>query len=46
MSVWLYIIGFVAACALTGILTPIVKKFAFWVGAVAVPNQRLSLIHI
>ncbi|MEX2459785.1 MAG: MraY family glycosyltransferase [Paenibacillaceae bacterium] len=40
MNVWLYVIGFVAACALAVILTPIVKKFAIWVGAVAVPNHR------
>jgi UDP-GlcNAc:undecaprenyl-phosphate GlcNAc-1-phosphate transferase len=40
MNVWLYVIGFVASCALSVILTPIVKKFAVWVGAVAVPNHR------
>jgi UDP-GlcNAc:undecaprenyl-phosphate GlcNAc-1-phosphate transferase len=40
MNVWLYVIGFVAACALAVLLTPIVKKFAIWVGAVAVPNHR------
>ena len=40
MSLWLYVIGFVASCALSVILTPIVKKFAIWVGAVAVPNHR------
>ncbi|MDB5053311.1 MAG: UDP-phosphate N-acetylglucosaminyl 1-phosphate transferase [Bacilli bacterium] len=40
MNIWLYVIGFAASCALSVILTPIVKKFAFWVGAVAVPNHR------
>jgi UDP-GlcNAc:undecaprenyl-phosphate GlcNAc-1-phosphate transferase len=40
MNVWLYVIGFVASCALSVLLTPIVKKFAVWVGAVAIPNHR------
>jgi UDP-GlcNAc:undecaprenyl-phosphate GlcNAc-1-phosphate transferase len=40
MSFWLYVIGFVASCALAVILTPFVKKFAVFVGAVAIPNHR------
>jgi len=40
MSVWLYAIGFAAACVLAVVFTPIVKKFAIWTGTVAVPNQR------
>jgi UDP-GlcNAc:undecaprenyl-phosphate GlcNAc-1-phosphate transferase len=40
MSIWLYVIGFLASCALSIILTPVVKKFAIWVGAVAIPNHR------
>lgn len=40
MNVWLYVIGFAAACLLAVILTPLVKIFAVRVGAVAVPNHR------
>lgn len=36
----LYGIGFVAACLMALLLTPLVKKFAFWVGAVDAPNHR------
>ncbi|MBP1992624.1 glycosyltransferase family 4 protein [Paenibacillus eucommiae] len=36
----LYVIGFVASCLMALLLTPIVKKFAFWVGAVDAPNHR------
>ncbi|MEF3305146.1 MraY family glycosyltransferase [Paenibacillus sp. GYB003] len=35
-----YGIGFLAACVLAVILTPAVKKFAFFAGAVDKPNQR------
>ncbi|WNQ11584.1 MraY family glycosyltransferase [Paenibacillus aurantius] len=40
MNGWIYVIGFAAACVLAIILTPIMKKLAFWVGAVSVPNHR------
>ncbi|SEC33683.1 UDP-GlcNAc:undecaprenyl-phosphate GlcNAc-1-phosphate transferase [Paenibacillus sp. GP183] len=36
----LYAIGFVASCLMALLLTPLVKKFAFWVGAVDAPNHR------
>ncbi|UJF33252.1 MraY family glycosyltransferase [Paenibacillus hexagrammi] len=36
----LYAIGFIASCLLALLLTPLVKKFAFWVGAVDAPNHR------
>jgi UDP-GlcNAc:undecaprenyl-phosphate GlcNAc-1-phosphate transferase len=36
----LYAIGFIAACLMALLLTPLVKKFAFWVGAVDAPNHR------
>lgn len=36
----LYAIGFAAACVLALLLTPVVKRFAFWVGAVDAPNHR------
>jgi UDP-GlcNAc:undecaprenyl-phosphate GlcNAc-1-phosphate transferase len=36
----LYGIGFLAACLISLLLTPLVKKFAFWVGAVDAPNHR------
>lgn len=36
----LYIIAFAAALAMALILTPFVKRFAFWVGAVDRPNPR------
>ncbi len=36
----LYAIGFAASCLLALLLTPIVKRFAFWVGAVDAPNHR------
>jgi UDP-GlcNAc:undecaprenyl-phosphate GlcNAc-1-phosphate transferase len=37
---WLYGIGFAAACLISLVLTPLVKRFAFWVGAVDAPNHR------
>jgi UDP-GlcNAc:undecaprenyl-phosphate GlcNAc-1-phosphate transferase len=37
---YLYLIGFVAAMVMALILTPIVKNFAIWVGAVDAPNHR------
>jgi len=36
----LYGIGFAAACLIALLMTPLVKKFAFWVGAVDAPNHR------
>ncbi|WP_248929401.1 glycosyltransferase family 4 protein [Paenibacillus hamazuiensis] len=36
----LYVVGFIAACLIALLLTPFVKRFAFWVGAVDAPNQR------
>jgi UDP-GlcNAc:undecaprenyl-phosphate GlcNAc-1-phosphate transferase len=36
----LYAIGFIAALLLSVIITPFVKQFAFWVGAVDAPNER------
>jgi UDP-GlcNAc:undecaprenyl-phosphate GlcNAc-1-phosphate transferase len=36
----LYVIGFIASCLMALLLTPLVKKFAFWVGAVDAPNHR------
>ncbi|AHD03963.1 glycosyltransferase family 4 protein [Paenibacillus larvae] len=35
-----YVIGFIVACLFALLLTPLVKKFAFWVGAVDAPNHR------
>ncbi|GIP40969.1 putative undecaprenyl-phosphate N-acetylglucosaminyl 1-phosphate transferase [Paenibacillus sp. J31TS4] len=40
MNWWLCVIGLVAACLLAVVLTPLVKKLAFWVGAVDIPNHR------
>lgn len=40
MDWWIYVIGFAAACALAVIATPYVKKLAFRIGAVAIPNHR------
>lgn len=40
MNWWIYVIGFVTAGALSLLLTPLMKKFAFKVGAVSVPNHR------
>lgn len=40
MDWWIYVVGFVAACALAIFATPYVKKLAFKFGAVAVPNHR------
>ncbi|WP_127581173.1 glycosyltransferase family 4 protein [Paenibacillus koleovorans] len=37
---FLYAIGFAAACLLALCMTPLVKRFAFFVGAVDKPNQR------
>src|SRR5690606_30895581 len=37
---FLYGIGFVAACLLAICMTPLVKRFAFFVGAVDKPNHR------
>jgi UDP-GlcNAc:undecaprenyl-phosphate GlcNAc-1-phosphate transferase len=36
----LYGIGFVAACVISLLLTPLVKRLAIWVGAVDAPNHR------
>ncbi|MCU6792960.1 undecaprenyl/decaprenyl-phosphate alpha-N-acetylglucosaminyl 1-phosphate transferase [Paenibacillus sp. WQ 127069] len=36
----LYGIGFVVACLIALLMTPLVKRFAFWVGAVDAPNHR------
>ncbi len=36
----LYFIGFIAALIMVLLLTPIVKSFAIWVGAVDAPNHR------
>ncbi|MCS7459969.1 undecaprenyl/decaprenyl-phosphate alpha-N-acetylglucosaminyl 1-phosphate transferase [Paenibacillus doosanensis] len=36
----LYGIGFAVACVIALLMTPLVKKFAFWVGAVDAPNHR------
>jgi UDP-GlcNAc:undecaprenyl-phosphate/decaprenyl-phosphate GlcNAc-1-phosphate transferase len=36
----LFGIGFAAALFIALLLTPLVKRFAFWVGAVDAPNQR------
>ncbi|GMX60333.1 MraY family glycosyltransferase [Paenibacillus elgii] len=36
----LYGIGFVAALLIALLMTPLVKRFAFWVGAVDAPNHR------
>ncbi|WP_442602588.1 glycosyltransferase family 4 protein [Paenibacillus sp. KN14-4R] len=36
----LYLIGFVVACVISLLLTPLVKRFAFRVGAVDAPNER------
>lgn len=40
MNALIFIIGFAAACVLSVILTPLVKKFAIWVGAIDIPNHR------
>ncbi|WP_409343759.1 glycosyltransferase family 4 protein [Paenibacillus sp. MBLB4367] len=40
MSAWMYVIGFIASCSLAVLLTPLVKKLAFRVGAVSIPNHR------
>lgn len=40
MLTFLYVISFVAALAMALLLTPVVKRFAFWVGAVDQPNHR------
>ncbi|MFD2672037.1 glycosyltransferase family 4 protein [Marinicrinis sediminis] len=40
MNVLLYVLGFAAAFAVSLILTPFVKRFAVWVGAVDAPNHR------
>lgn len=36
----LYALGFIASCVMALLLTPLVKRFAFWVGAVDAPNHR------
>ncbi|MDF2958985.1 MAG: UDP-phosphate N-acetylglucosaminyl 1-phosphate transferase [Paenibacillus sp.] len=36
----LYGVGFIAACLIALLMTPLVKRFAFWVGAVDAPNHR------
>lgn len=40
MLILLYIIGGVAALAMSLLLTPVVKRFALWIGAVDKPNHR------
>jgi UDP-GlcNAc:undecaprenyl-phosphate GlcNAc-1-phosphate transferase len=40
MSWWVYVVGFAAACLLSVLLTPLVKKVALRAGAVSVPNHR------
>lgn len=40
MNWWIYVIGFIASCSLALIMTPLVKRFAFWAGAISVPNHR------
>ncbi|MDF2927455.1 MAG: undecaprenyl/decaprenyl-phosphate alpha-N-acetylglucosaminyl 1-phosphate transferase [Paenibacillaceae bacterium] len=40
MDWWIYVIGFAAACALAVVATPYVKKLAFRIGAISVPNHR------
>ncbi|WP_040952365.1 glycosyltransferase family 4 protein [Gorillibacterium massiliense] len=40
MNWWIYVIGFAAACVLSILMTPLMKKLAFKVGAVAMPNHR------
>jgi UDP-GlcNAc:undecaprenyl-phosphate GlcNAc-1-phosphate transferase len=40
MNWWIYVIGFTAACALSILMTPLMKKLAFKVGAVSIPNHR------
>ncbi|EGL13630.1 MULTISPECIES: MraY family glycosyltransferase [Paenibacillus] len=36
----LYVLGFVVSCLFALLLTPLVKRFAFWVGAIDKPNHR------
>ncbi|MFD2117015.1 glycosyltransferase family 4 protein [Paenibacillus yanchengensis] len=36
----MYFIGFIVALLIAVIMTPLVKKFAFWVGAIDKPNYR------
>ncbi|MFD0870460.1 phospho-N-acetylmuramoyl-pentapeptide-transferase [Chlamydia abortus] len=36
----IYVIGLTVSCVLAVILTPLVKKFAVWFGAIDVPNHR------
>ncbi len=38
--VYLYAIGFAAALFMSFLMTPAVKRFAHWIGAVDVPNHR------
>jgi len=38
--IWLYVIGFVASCLIALLLTPLVKRFAYFIGAVDKPNGR------
>lgn len=40
MMTLVYIIGGITALVLSLLLTPVVKRFAFWVGAVDKPNHR------
>ena len=40
MSFWIYIVGFMASCVMALGFTPVVKRFALWSGAVAIPNHR------
>ncbi len=38
--IYLYIFGFIAALAISVIMTPFIKQFAIWVKAVDAPNER------
>lgn len=40
MAWWIYVAGLLTSCLLTVAFTPLVKRFAFRVGAISVPNHR------
>lgn len=40
MNWWVYCIGFFAACAIAVLIMPYIKRLAFKIGAVAIPNHR------
>lgn len=40
MAWWVYVAGLLASCLLTVAFIPFVKRFAFRVGAISVPNHR------